>query len=90
MLPTARMGDLTIGNCGLGYLIPLSATVLVNGRPIAKIGDIAKAFAGPIGFIIQGSTTVFANGLQVARLGDKFVGAYTGIIIQGSTTVLCK
>ena len=43
MMPTARMGDLTIGNCGLGYLIPFGATVLVNNKPIAKIGDIAKA-----------------------------------------------
>ena len=90
MMPTARMGDLTIGNCGLGYLIPFGATVLVNNKPIAKIGDIAKAFSGPIGFIVQGSPTVLANNKPVARLGDKFVGAYTGIIIQGSSTVLCK
>lgn len=92
MKPIALVGDFhqCPAYCGPvphvgGPIIQGSTTVLVNGRPIARMGDQA-ACAGPLDIIIQGSATVFVEGLPAARMGDRT--AHGGVIVVGDPTVI--
>lgn len=68
-----------------GPIIKGATTVLVNGRPIARVGDQA-ACNGPLDIIIEGSSTIFVEGLPAARMGDKT--AHGGVIVVGDPSVI--
>jgi len=97
-MPQSRLGDLGTGTCcrhssptciGMsGIIIQGSPTVLTNGLPSARLGDIVLGHCGHIGTVITGSATVRANGLPKARLGDAFSGCFFGVISSGSGNVL--
>jgi uncharacterized Zn-binding protein involved in type VI secretion len=93
--PAARMGDMT----SHGGLITIgSPTVLICGKPAARLGDYVSCpmvtpGTPPIphvgGPIISGSATVLINGMPAARMGDM-VSCHGGVssIIIGCSTVL--
>ncbi len=66
-------------------LPPGAPTVLIEGLPAARVGDMA-ACSGPPDTIIQGSSTVIIEGMPAARLGDAT--AHGGQILGGSATVM--
>jgi uncharacterized Zn-binding protein involved in type VI secretion len=69
-----------------GPVLPAgSPTVLINGMPAARIGDMATC-AGPPDAIAAGSGTVLIGGAPAARLGDAT--AHGGTIVAGSANVL--
>jgi hypothetical protein len=70
-------------------------TVLINGRPAARIGDRIQTprFQHPVacvgGPILSGSSTVFIGGMPAARLGDPAATVRgPGTIVSGSPNVL--
>lgn len=88
MRPVARVGDVILCKCGLGRILTGSKTYLLDGRPVARLGDKHTK-----GIIISGSKTLLVDARPVARLGDraicyckKFV--HIGKIIRGSLTQL--
>ncbi len=66
-------------------LPPGSPTVLIEGLPAARVGDMATC-SGPPDTIIMGSGTVLIGGMPAARVGD--LTAHGGSIIMGSSTVI--
>lgn len=71
---------------GGGPIIPPGAiTVLIEGLPAARMGDIATC-TGPPDTIIKGSTSVLIGGMPAARIGDTTV--HGGAIVAGSLTVI--
>ena len=89
MPPAARVGDQTAHP---GVITgPGVATVLIEGRPAAVVGDMHTcSFPGtpphPPTPIAMGSPTVLIGGRPAARMGDT-VGCGAPII-TGATTVL--
>jgi len=97
MLPVARMLDIGLGTCTIpppahpasGKIISLGApTVLVNKRPVAKVGDMVVTTCGGVGIITTGAIITLVKKRPMARVTSLFVGTFTGIIIKGSTNVL--
>ncbi len=93
MPPAARVGDFhscpmitgLIPHVG-GPIAPGGPpTVLIEGMPAAKVGDIAICVGPPDG-IAQGSATVLINSMPAARLGD--MTQHGGIIAGGAGTVM--
>ena len=88
----ARQTDATGGG---GEVTQGSPTVLIEGRPAARVGDliVTTRFVGPIhcvgGPIAIGSATVSTNTRPAARVGD-FANTICGpeIITTGAPTVL--
>jgi len=68
-----------------GPVIVGSPTVLIGGKPAARLGD-KMVCCGPPDTIIMGSATVLINGKPAARMGDA--GAHGGKIVVGIPTVL--
>jgi uncharacterized Zn-binding protein involved in type VI secretion len=69
-----------------GPVLPAgSPTVLINGMPAARAGDMATC-AGPPDSIAMGSTTVLIGGAPAARIGDST--AHGGSIVVGSANVM--
>ncbi len=66
-------------------LPPGAPTVLIEGVPAARMGDMATC-SGPPDTIIQGSATVLIEGKPAARMGD--MTSHGGQIIAGSGTVI--
>lgn len=66
-------------------LPPGAPTVLIEGIPAARMGDMATC-SGPPDTIIQGSGTVLIEGMPAARMGD--MTAHGGQIVAGSPTVM--
>lgn len=64
---------------------PGCPTVLVQGMPAARLGDMATC-TGPPDTIIMGSSTVMIGGMPAARQGDTT--AHGGSIILGAPTVM--
>ena len=62
-----------------------AATVRVNGKPVACVGDTLGCVVGGPDTIAEGSSTVRINGKAVARLGDPT--AHGGSITAGEATV---
>lgn len=90
--PAARANDMHV--CPMvtglvphvgGPIAQTPATVVVCGRPAARIGDKAVC-AGPPDAIATGSATVLINGKPVARVGDTT--AHGGTVTTGCGTVL--
>jgi uncharacterized Zn-binding protein involved in type VI secretion len=93
MPPAARITDMHTcplvnpggaPHVGGPILPPGAATVLIEGLPAARVGDMATC-AGPPDVISAGSGTVLIGGLPAARLGDAT--AHGGTIAVGSATV---
>lgn len=92
MKPIALVGDFhqCPAYCGKsphkgGPIIKGASSVFVNGRPVARAGDLA-ACHGPVDIIAVGSTSVFVEGMPVARLGDPTV--HGGVILVGNPAVI--
>lgn len=93
MPQAARVGDMhtcpmvngTVPHVG-GPVMPAGCpTVLIEGMPAARVGDMAVC-TGPPDTIIAGSGTVMIGGMPAARMGDST--AHGGIIILGAATVI--
>ena len=91
MPPAARVGD--HHTCPLydgksphvgGPVSAGSPTVLIGGKPAARVGDQCVC-AGPPDMIARGSATVRIGGKPAARLGDTT--AHSGQIVAGAPTV---
>jgi uncharacterized Zn-binding protein involved in type VI secretion len=88
--PAARAGDaLSDGT----ILQPGTPTVLICGKPAARVGDpVIETRPGPLGAvalpstIVVGSTTVLIAGKAAARVGDRTSSG--GIIAAGCPTVV--
>ncbi|MDZ7581801.1 MAG: PAAR domain-containing protein [Deltaproteobacteria bacterium] len=94
MKPAARITDMHtcpminpggVPHVGGPVLPPGCPTVLINGLPAARLGEMATC-AGPPDSIVSGSATVMIGGMPAARLGDST--AHGGLIAIGSATVL--
>lgn len=94
MPPAARVGDMHTcpmvnpggaPHVGGPVLPPGSSTVLIEGLPAARVGDLLIC-AGPPDTIVAGSSTVLIGGMPAARLGDST--AHGGAIVLGSATVI--
>nr|WP_321357107.1 PAAR domain-containing protein [uncultured Draconibacterium sp.] len=94
MPPAARITDMhtcpmvnpgPVPHVGGPVLPPGSPTVLIEGLPAARVGDMATC-SGPPDTIIVGSGTVLIGGMPAARVGD--LTAHGGSIIMGSATVI--
>lgn len=78
MLPVARLGDKHVcPACGPNLIIT-GGSALVDGRPIARLGD--KTACGAV--ITVGSTWSFDMGQPVAYLGS--LTSHGGVIVEGS------
>ena len=99
MSSVARHDDIGTGFCDnlehpgsipmVGVIIPGPAPAtktIVEGKLVARVGDIVLGACGHIGIITTGSSTMNAEGQPVARVGDAFVGDFKGIITKGSST----
>lgn len=94
MPPAARVSDMHVcpmvnpgpaPHVGGPILPPGSPTVLIEGLPAARVGDMATC-SGPPDTIVAGSSTVLIGGMPAARLGDST--AHGGTIVAGSGTVM--
>jgi len=91
--PAARLMDMATGhqmfpphNCMSG-----SSTVLINGRPACRTGDMWMLHCAPTGgchpgIAGMGSSTVIIEGKNQSRVGDQV--SCGSIIMTGSTNVL--
>jgi uncharacterized Zn-binding protein involved in type VI secretion len=93
MPAAARLGDAGVPHCS-GYVIASgSPTVLINGRPAARVGDTSAPHLIPAhgtcvthtAPIATGAATVLINGRPAARVGDSLAGCTA--IAQGSFNV---
>lgn len=82
---TCPMTTGTVPHVGGPINPPGAPTVLIEGMPAARMGDMAVC-TGPPDSIVMGSGTVFIEGMPAARMGDST--AHGGTIIAGSPTVL--
>lgn len=93
MPPAARANDMhvcpmvtgTVPHVGGTILPPGEPTVLIEGQPAARVGDMATC-TGPPDTIVAGSGTVMIGGMPAARLGDSTT--HGGTIVLGSATVM--
>lgn len=75
----------TVPHVGGPILPPGEPTVLIEGLPAARVGDMATC-VGPPDSIATGSATVLIGGMPAARLGDSTT--HGGSIVLGAPTVL--
>jgi uncharacterized Zn-binding protein involved in type VI secretion len=89
--PAARMTDPTSHG---GQVVAGSPTVLIGGRPAARLGDMAVCplSDGPVphvgGPIVTGAATVLISGMPAARVGDTIAESVPSVIVVGAPTVL--
>ena len=76
----ARQGDPTSHG---GMILTAATRTLVEGKPVARMGDLVLCGKHGLQPIILGSSTVFAEGKPVARVGD--IAACGARILAGST-----
>jgi uncharacterized Zn-binding protein involved in type VI secretion len=74
-----------VPHVGGPILPPGAITVLICGRPAARVGDMLVC-VGPPDVIALGSFTVLIGGQPAARMGD--MTAHGGAIVIGAPTVL--
>lgn len=75
----------TVPHVGGTILPPGEPTVLIEGQPAARVGDMATC-TGPPDTIVAGSGTVMIGGMPAARLGDST--AHGGTVVLGAATVM--
>jgi uncharacterized Zn-binding protein involved in type VI secretion len=90
-LSICRIGDMATGWCSIcnrtvtGRIITGSPNVYVQGKPVARKGDLVMPGCGHgAGRIVRVSPNIRANGLGVARVNDTFHGTYTGRLLGGA------
>ena len=95
--PAARVGDMhtcpmvtlvgstPVPHVGGPILPPGAPTVMIGGRPAARVGDTCTC-NGPPDVIVGGSATVRIGGKPAARVGDGT--AHGGVIVAGFNTVV--
>jgi uncharacterized Zn-binding protein involved in type VI secretion len=92
-MPAARLTDMhvcpmftgPVPHVGGPIAGPGCPTVLIQGIPAARVGDMAVC-VGPPDVIALGSVTVMIGGAPAARLGD--MTAHGGSIVLGCFTAL--
>jgi uncharacterized Zn-binding protein involved in type VI secretion len=82
--PLATPGTPPVPHVGGPILPPCCPTVIIEGQPAARVGDMAVC-VGPPDTIAQGSLTVIIGGSPAARLND--VTLHGGQIVQSCLTV---
>lgn len=85
LCPMATPGTPPIPHVGGPILPPCCPTVLIEGMPAARLGDMALC-VGPPDAIAMGSTSVMIGGQPAARLMDPTV--HGGMIVQSAMTVM--
>jgi len=75
----------TVPHVGGPVMPPGCPTVMIQGMPAARLGDMATC-AGPPDTIVMGSSTVIIGGMPAARQGDAT--AHGGSIVLGAPTVM--
>lgn len=83
--PQARLGDSSSHG---GVIISAAARTMVNGIPVARMGDlhVCPIPGHGVTSIVTGSTTTLTEGRPNARLGDQCgCGA---VIVAGSPNAL--
>ncbi len=91
--PAARLTDMhvcpmvtgVVPHVGGPIIGPGCPTVLIQGLPAARLGDMLTC-VGPPDTIIMGSTGVLIGGQPAARIADPC--AHGGMIVLGCFTVL--
>ena len=83
--PMVTPGTPPIPHVGGPILPPCCPTVLIEGMPAARVGDMALC-VGPPDVIAMGSTSVIIGGMPAARLLDPTV--HGGMIVQSAMTVM--
>lgn len=83
--PMSTPGSPPVPHVGGPVNPPGCVTVLIEGQPAARMGDLLTC-VGPPDSITKGSATVLIGGMPAARMGDTT--AHGGTITVGSTTVL--
>jgi uncharacterized Zn-binding protein involved in type VI secretion len=84
MRPIARVGDrVWCPLCGHGVILSGSPIEFLDGRPVARLGDMTS-----FGPIITGSPYLFLDGRPIARMGDIVqclcISPHPGLIVEGS------
>jgi len=92
----ARIGDIVVGTCCChsdptcrpfsGVVATGAGTVIAEGAPVSKIGDIAVGCHS--GVIATGIPTVLVESVPVATINSVVVGCVTGIVVTGAATVM--
>lgn len=90
----ARVGDPGVPHCTPYVIASGSPNVFVEGKPVARGGDISSVHKMPAGSkcvphtsaIIARSKSVFVNGLPIATVGDLMTTCTA--IASGSLTVI--
>ena len=85
LCPMVTPGTPPIPHVGGPILPPCCPTVIIEGMPAARIGDMALC-VGPPDVIVMGSTSVIIGGQPAARLMDQT--AHGGVIVQSAMTVM--
>ena len=80
----ARIGDTETCGHGSGAIVTGSATVIIEGRLAARVGD--KLNCGGSTQIESGSPTVIVDGSRAARVTDT--SCHGGRIATGAATVI--
>ena len=83
--PMVTPGTPPIPHVGGPILPPCCPTVIIEGMPAARVGDMALC-VGPPDVIAMGSTTVLIGMQPAARLLDPT--AHGGMIVQSAMTVM--
>lgn len=89
----ARVGDMhvcpmvtgTVPHVGGPAIPPGEPTVLIEGMPALRVGDMLTC-TGPPDTVVAGSSSVFIGGMPAARMGDSTT--HGGTIVAGAPTVL--
>ena len=81
MRPVARAGDVTSHG---GVIVTGSDTTLVNGKAVARVGDLHVCPKKGHGItpILTGSMKTHVDGFSVARVGD--ITGCGAVIVSGS------
>lgn len=82
---TCPMCSGTVPHVGGPVIGPGVPNVLINGKPVAVMGDKCMCNGAP-DVIIQGNPTVLINGMPIACVGD--MTAHGGMIISGEPNVI--
>lgn len=95
MIPVARVGDVCVGTCAghppsppipmSGKILTGSGTTMIEGKPVARVGDTVMGDCGHTGTIVKGSSATVADGKPVARIGDSVSGVFTATIVAGAS-----
>ncbi|MHB9038473.1 MAG: PAAR domain-containing protein [Armatimonadota bacterium] len=75
----ARLGDTSDHN---GVIISAASRTLVNGKPVARKGDMHSCPMHGVTPIVSGSERLLIEGMPAARVGDS--AACGAIITSGS------